>query len=145
MYCSIVAFGVLIVNFVSMIWAIAKDRLDTGYGVLYDGNCGKAQDISTALHVLINILSTILLSASNYTMQCLHSPTRRQVDLAHAQNKWLDIGIPSWRNRKHVSIKNRILWVLLALSSVPLHFMWVSLDIRLLGADRNAVIIQESS
>lgn len=72
-------------------------------GILYQGDCEKSRQISTGLHILINILSTILPGASNYMMQCLHSPTRAEVDKAHAQRKWGDIGIPSWRNRRWVS------------------------------------------
>jgi hypothetical protein len=106
-----------------MIWGIQRHGLGAGQSMLYDGACNKARTISTVLHILINILSTILLGASNYTMQCLHSPTRAQIDLAHAEKTWLDIGIPSWRNRKFVTLKNKILWWGLGLSSIPLHFV----------------------
>jgi hypothetical protein len=106
-----------------MVWSIAKHRLVDGYAILYNGDCDQARTMSTTLHLLINILSTVLLSASNYTMQCLHSPTRKQIDKAHALQKWLDIGIPSWRNRSHVRKRNKVLWWLLGLSSIPLHFM----------------------
>lgn len=121
--CSMTAVGVLLINVALMIWASAKFSIESGFGVLYQGNCSKARGISTALHILINILSTILLRASNYTMQCLNSPTRADVDRAHAKKTWLDIGIPSWRNRKYVSNNNTILWWWLGVSSIPLHFL----------------------
>lgn len=57
---------------------------------LYVGDCEKTQQINTGLHVLINLLSTTLLSASNYCMQCLSAPTRDDIDVAHARGKWLD-------------------------------------------------------
>lgn len=121
--CAITALSVLIINFALMVWASIKYSVESGFGVLYQGNCSKARGISTALHILINILSTVLLSASNYTMQCLNSPTRTNVNRAHAKEVWLDIGIPSWRNRKYVGIKNQILWWSLGFSSIPLHFL----------------------
>lgn len=66
------ALRVLLVNVILLIWASAKYGIEDGYGVLHQGNCGKARTISTTLHVLINILSTILLGASDYNMQCLN-------------------------------------------------------------------------
>jgi hypothetical protein len=36
--------------------------------ILYEGNCDKVQNLSIAFHLLINFLSTILLSASNFGM-----------------------------------------------------------------------------
>jgi len=35
---------------------------------LYDGDCHKAKYLSTGMHVVINVLSTVLLSASNFGM-----------------------------------------------------------------------------
>jgi hypothetical protein len=73
--------------------------------------------------LLINALSTILLSASNYTMQCLSAPTRSEVDDAHSTGKWLDIGVPSVRNLGRIARKRVILWWLLGASSLPLHLL----------------------
>jgi hypothetical protein len=92
-------------------------------GVLFEGDCNRVENLNTGLHVFINILSTILLSGSNYCMQCLSAPTRSEVDKAHAQGKWLDIGIPSIRNIKHLSKQRITLWILLALTSLPLHLL----------------------
>lgn len=78
------------------------------------------------LHLGINLLSTILLGASNYTMQCLSAPTRDEINKAHQQRIYLDIGVPSVRNLGRISQRRRRLWWLLALSSIPLHFMYNS-------------------
>lgn len=78
-------------------------------------------------------------------MQCLHSPTREEVNKAHSEKKWLDIGIPSWRNRRYVSTKNNVLWWCLGLSSVPLHFLYnsaVFLDVTV--QEYNATITSRS-
>lgn len=78
---------------------------------------------NTALHVLINALSTMLLAGSNYTMQVLSSPTRQDVDVAHARGQWLDIGVLSPRNLRLIPRKRAALWYTLALSSIPLHLL----------------------
>lgn len=76
---------------------------------------------NTAYHIVVNILSTLLLSASGYTMQVLNSPTREEVDRAHATGEAVDIGVLSLRNLGYVSKKRRILWFLLGISSISLH------------------------
>ena len=87
------------------------------------GNCDQARRTNIGLHVFINILSTILLSASNYYLQCLSSPTRKGVDRAHAKGRWLEIGVMSFTNVFHINWLRSILWVCLALSSLPLHLL----------------------
>ena len=52
-------------------------------------------------------------------MQCLGSPTRDEIDKAHAKGRWLDIGVPTMRNLLNINAKRTVLWVLLALSSAP--------------------------
>jgi hypothetical protein len=96
-------------------------------GILLEGECDHVELLNTGLHVLINVLSTILLSGSNYCMQCLSAPTREEVDKAHAQKRWLDIGIPSIRNVRHLGKKRIILWITLAITSLPLHLLYVFL------------------
>lgn len=78
------------------------------------------------LHFAINVLSTLLLGASNYTMQCLTSPTREEIDRAHSRHVWLDIGIPSVRNLRNVARYRINLWWLLAVFGVPLHLLYNS-------------------
>ena len=59
-------------------------------------------------------------------MQCLSSPTRSEIDKAHGQGVWLDIGVPSVRNLRRLSTTRIVLWWLLAVSSVPLHLLYNS-------------------
>lgn len=77
-------------------------------------------------HLVINILSTLLLGACNYSMQCLSSPTRAEIDKAHNKGVWLDIGVPSVRNLRRLSTARVTLWWLLAISSIPLHLLYNS-------------------
>jgi hypothetical protein len=114
---------VLLLNIVGAIVAAAAGQPSDGIATAYTGDCTVASRWITAIHLIINILSSVLLGASNYCMQRLVAPTRDEVDKAHAKRKWLDIGVPSLRNLSSIN-KNRLtIWVLLAMSSIPLHFL----------------------
>ena len=94
------------------------------------------------MHLAINILSTLLLGASNYSMQCLSSPTRSDIDKAHSQGIWLDIGVPSVRNLRRLSTTRIVLWWLLAISSIPLHLLYNSAVFSTLSAQQfNAFLV----
>lgn len=90
---------------------------------LYDGSCSLSSHWATGLHLIINVLSTLLLAASNYVMQCLGAPSRSDVDQTHQQRKWLDIGTFSMRNFAVMDRRRKILWTLLLISSTPIHMM----------------------
>jgi hypothetical protein len=94
-----------------------------GIAILYEGNCSVTARWTTGSHLLINIVSSILLGASNYCMQRLVAPSREEIDKAHRKRKWLDIGVPSVRNLTSISKTRLALCALLALSSIPLHFL----------------------
>ncbi|KAJ5502600.1 hypothetical protein N7463_005474 [Penicillium fimorum] len=90
--CSWVIATVLTINIVLTIIAVGiayskNDEKDIPFAALYTGKCSTAKNWTTGLHLIINILSTVLLGASNYCMQCLASPSRAQVDTAHTGEK----------------------------------------------------------
>jgi hypothetical protein len=114
--CCLVVF---LINVGVTIWG----ALFSYNGTLMEGDCKQVKYRNTGLHVIINIFSTILLSGSNYCMQCLSAPTREDVDRAHAKGIWLDIGVPSFRNLTCISKERFLLWFLLGLSSLPLHLL----------------------
>ncbi|PWW73703.1 hypothetical protein C7212DRAFT_359553 [Tuber magnatum] len=97
-----------------------------GVGTLYSGSCGKSRTIGMWLHLGINVLSTLLLSGSNYTQQCLAAPTRREIDAAHARRRWMDIGVPSVRNLFRIKPERRMLWFAIGFTSIPLHLLYNS-------------------
>lgn len=118
------ACTVLLINFIVTIVATTSKGSGTGTRrIIFQGDCEKAEKLDLVAHFLINAMSTVLLSASNYAMQCLTAPTRDEVDAAHAKRKWLDIGILSVRNLRNVQRKRAILWGLLGASSLPLHLL----------------------
>ena len=124
--CAITSALVFLTNLTLTVWASSKYGLQEGVGTIHQGSCKKTKSLSLWLHIVINLLSTALLGASNYTMQCLASPTRDEIDKAHARHEWLDIGVPSLRNLRRISWDRIGLWWFLALSSIPLHLLYNS-------------------
>ncbi|KAH7088113.1 hypothetical protein FB567DRAFT_591531 [Paraphoma chrysanthemicola] len=118
--------SVLLVNVICAIVAATAGQPSDGIATAYTGDCKVATRWTTGLHLLINVLSSMLLGASNYCMQRLVAPTRTEIDKAHAAGKWLDIGMPSLRNLSSISKKRLMLWILLAASSIPLHLFYNS-------------------
>jgi uncharacterized membrane protein len=94
-----------------------------GIATLYAGDETAVSWWNTFAHIMINALSTVLLSMSNYTMQVLNSPTREELNKAHRRGKWLDIGLLSIHNLRIISRKRAFLCFMLACSSIPLHLL----------------------
>ena len=94
-------------------------------GTLYSGSCDKSKTIGLWLHLGINALSTLLLSGSNYTQQCLVAPTRSEIDAAHAKREWMEIGVPSVRNLFKIKLERTLLWIAIGVTSIPLHLLYV--------------------
>lgn len=125
--CCTAAF-VLCANVTILLGGLLTDKgYQDGFATLMKGSGTRVSALSTLCHIVINVLSTLFLSASNYTMQVLSSPSRKNIDDAHQQGEWLDIGILSVRNIKAISNKRKVLWWIVGLSSVPLHLLSVSI------------------
>ena len=137
--CAVTAGSVLIVNVVLNVFASIKYGVHDGLGTLQEGSCHTTKNLSLWLHLAINVLSTLLLGASNYCMQCITSPTREELDIAHGQHVWLDIGVPSVRNLRRTATSKAALWYLLAASSIPLHLLWNSAVFSTLSAQHYMV------
>lgn len=122
--CFITAFLICITNFVlaAVFWARYEKSAD-GIITLYKGDCAVVGRADTVTHLLINILSTFLMGASNLVLQLIVAPTRKEVDEAHKAGTWLDIGVPSFRNLTRMSRVSFALWCCLGLSSIPIHFL----------------------
>ncbi|EHA28141.1 hypothetical protein ASPNIDRAFT_189221, partial [Aspergillus niger ATCC 1015] len=127
--CTYAAFGILLVNVILTIVAAAvavarHDQRTMSSATIYKGSCDRTKAWTTGLHLLINVLSTIVLGASSYCMQCLTSPSRVDVDRAHGQRVWLDIGVASVRNLAWADWPRRTLWLVLLVTSIPIHLMY---------------------
>lgn len=114
---------IFVVNVALFVWAWTRPGRENGLATVYTGSCASMSRISTGAHLAINILSTLLLAASNYAVQCLIAPTRRSLNSTHSRMRWLDIGLISFRNFKASSGRHKAIIVLLFVSSVPLHLV----------------------
>lgn len=121
--CSTVAVITFLINLTCTIVFRSKWRTKGEITAFHTGSCSTIQKLDTGLHVVINVLSTLLLGASNLCMQLLVAPTRREIDKAHKRYVWLDIGVPSVRNLRYISRERLVVCVILGISSVPLHFV----------------------
>ncbi|KAM0806753.1 hypothetical protein AB5N19_07090 [Seiridium cardinale] len=140
-----IASAVFVVNLALTAFAVSKYQSQNGVGVIYDGDCNTVKQLDQWLHLLINLLSTGLLSASNYCMQLRAAPTRDDIDRAHEADTWLDIGIPSWRNLGYISGWRRFTWILLAFSSVPLHLLYNSAVFQSLASNDYTIAVVKDS
>ena len=121
--CSLVAALVMLINFTTTVYLKSRWKTIGDIGTIYRGDCSQAHRLSSRLHIVINVLSTALLSASHLCMQLLAAPVRREIDKAHENYIWLDIGVPSFRNLKYIGNRRTMAIILLATSSIPLHFL----------------------
>jgi hypothetical protein len=135
----------LLTNCAFTVWAFIRFGSTNGIGTLYEGNCDIVNGWSLWLHILINVLSSALLGASNYTMQILSAPTRSECDRAHADNDWVDIGIVSFRNLTRIGRKRSAAWILLALSSVPIHLLYNTAVFKTLDANSYTMVLTDAS
>ena len=120
---------ILFINVGLTIYAATNPHYRGSSKALYSGSCHKARMIGILLHLGINGLSTLLLAGSNYTQQCLAAPTRSEIDAAHAKRQWMDIGVPSIRNLFKIKPVRRVLWLVIGVTSIPLHLLSVYIPI----------------
>lgn len=136
-----VAAIALIMNITVVVWLSRHPNEDGTLVELFRGSCDRVESMHIWSHLLIvsqsgngrrieidkgqNAIGTLLLSGSNYCMQVLAAPTRSEIDHAHAQKRWLDIGVPSVRNIWRIAPHRAVMWWALGLSSIPLHLLSV--------------------
>ncbi|KAM3068658.1 hypothetical protein ACMFMG_011181 [Clarireedia jacksonii] len=116
---SVFMGSVLIIHVVFMIWAARRSGGEANIGIIYQGECATVDNMSMGLHILINVIAMIATTASLCGMYFLSSPTRQEVDEAHARGRSLDIGVLSVRNLK--TLKKKALFGVLMISSLPIH------------------------
>ncbi|KIX08225.1 uncharacterized protein Z518_02881 [Rhinocladiella mackenziei CBS 650.93] len=116
-----------------------------GIWMVYRGSCSATETKDTWVHLGLNVVATVLLASSNFCMQLLSSPSRSEVDKAHVNRKWLDIGIPSLRNLGSLRRKKVALWWLLGISSIPLHLVYNSIFYSALATNNYSVLYASQS
>lgn len=86
-------------------------------------------------------MGSIILASSNFFMQILLAPTRSDIDKAHARSRFAEIGVQSFRNLRVVPAVNIALWLLLAISSVPLRLVFNTCVLEARGSTKSLVIM----
>ncbi|MCJ1309054.1 hypothetical protein MMC25_002709 [Agyrium rufum] len=139
-----VATAVLALNIALLGWSLSLPISELGLRIWFEGDCSKALRSSVLSHLAINVLGTLLLALSNASMQCLSAPTRDDIDLAHAHGRWLHIGAGSIKNVFHVCRRRKLTWIVLLLSSLPLHLIYNSVIIQTSEANAyNALVVTQ--
>ncbi|KAI3335199.1 hypothetical protein F4824DRAFT_489689 [Ustulina deusta] len=95
--------------------------------VVFEGSCDSVSSMSIGIQFAINVISTTILASSNFFMQVIAAPTRRDVDKAHGKRKSMEIGVLSLSNLSSIPGLKVTLFLILGLSSVPIHLFFNSL------------------
>ena len=119
-------------NFAFVMWALTDLSFYGGQGILYKGKCDSVTSMINWIQLLITIVSGLLLGISNYCMQIISARTRDIIDTAHAQGRWLDIGVQSIRNLCFMPKSNKFLWIALAVNFLAIHPSSLQLSSRFL-------------
>lgn len=147
-FVSIIAVTIcLVAELIMLVCAVVLNKPQGnqhGVGVLYVGSCAKVERMITILAIPINILATILVATSNYVMQCLSAPSKKDVDEAHAARSYLNIGISSIHNLVYNFSWKSVLWLVLFLTTVPIHLFLNSAFFGALQATNYGVMITTS-
>lgn len=128
--CAFGTGGLLLVNIIIVSVAAGLSSKYPGNGgtpnskVIYDGSCDTTNNWDNALHAIINIISTLTLAASNYSMQALVAPTRSEIDRYHAAGRWVHIGGSSLRNLFAIPRPRICLWLVLFITATPFHLLY---------------------
>ncbi|KAJ5647461.1 hypothetical protein N7490_003833 [Penicillium lividum] len=146
--CARLGAFVLLINVISICVAAGLSKRYDGDGVwmngskvVFQGSCSSVKNWDTALHLIINALSTSILAASNYCMQSLVAPTREEVDACHAKGEWLDIGTASFRNLFKIGRRRVVLWIILLITATPFHVLYNSMIFESTGTNEFVVLV----
>jgi hypothetical protein len=121
----IFSFVALIVNISVYTWLFRRYDSKAGTATIKSGTCASVRGANTGIHAALNVASTLILGASTYAMQGMTSPSRQELDVAHARGNWMEIGTQSVRNLFYIRKSNAWVWALLALTGLPFHLLYV--------------------
>ncbi len=63
-------FSCLAINISFLTWALTTHNITGGIATLQQGSCKTSANLNTGIHLVINLLSTGMLSGSNYCKRC---------------------------------------------------------------------------
>ncbi|KAF3012818.1 hypothetical protein E8E14_008459 [Neopestalotiopsis sp. 37M] len=107
-----IAAIVVIINIVLLISLVMVYPPDSrGVGTFSYGSCAQAGTTNAMIHVALNIVSSLFLGSGNYCMQILVAPTRREIDKAAQKGRYLEIGVPSFKNLFYIKRTRTLIWL----------------------------------
>jgi hypothetical protein len=139
--CCIAVAVCLVIELTLLISALSVSVGGFGSGLLYRGSCDKVKNMTVWLLLPLNIAATVLISTSNYVMQVMAAPDRKEVDYAHSLATSITIGGMRFRNLKFGGPYRRFIWWVLGLSSLPIHVLLNSAIYGALQASDSGILI----
>lgn len=100
-----------------------------GISTVFEGDCEVVNLWSLGLHLLINTINTLLLSASGYTTPVLNALKDLKCDQAHARVDCLDVGITIFGNKERLDR---------GITSVPTHLLYKSAAFETIAINSNS-------
>ncbi|KAK3315700.1 hypothetical protein B0H66DRAFT_559574 [Apodospora peruviana] len=122
---TVTLFSVFLISVLGYGCSVTGGSINSAF-FLYKGPCRTSTSINIALHLLLNIFSTLILASSSFFMQVVVAPSRADLDRAHRSHRWLDIGVSSIKNFRDMPKYRCLLWLGLLATSIPIHFFFNS-------------------
>lgn len=94
-----------------------------GVGTFTYGDCSDVSLLNSSLHVALNIASSLFLATGNYCMQILVAPSREEAEKAERKGHALEIGVPSFKNLRHIYCGRAVIWASFGILSTLLHLL----------------------
>jgi hypothetical protein len=114
---------VLLVYVAFLVWIYVNLQIRNGVAEVFSGVFPEASRVVTYAHFVTSAFAVLLFAVGTHAAQLLLSPTRAEVENAHARDRWLHIGVGGLRNMKWIHKRRLIRAVLLLMTSVLLPFL----------------------
>jgi hypothetical protein len=114
---------VLVVYLAFLAWIYTNLQVRHGIAEIFSGACPQAFRAITYAEFATNTFAILLFAAGTHAVQLLLSPTRAEVEFAHARERWLHIGVGGLRNMKWVPKRRLMKAVILLMTSGILPFL----------------------
>jgi hypothetical protein len=113
----------LVVYLAFLTWIFTHLQVRYGVAEVFSGSCLQASRVVTYAQIATNAFAILLFAVGTHATQLLLSPTRTEVEYAHARDRWLHIGVGGLRNMKWVHKRRLMKAVVLLMTSGMLPFL----------------------
>ncbi|KEQ69521.1 hypothetical protein M436DRAFT_19503, partial [Aureobasidium namibiae CBS 147.97] len=135
---------VLLVYIVLLIWIYNNLHVRHGVAEVFSGTCPQGSRTAAYTHFATNAFAVLLFAVGTHASQILLSPTRAEVENAHARDRWLHIGVGGLRNMKWIHKRRLIKAVVLLATSILLTLLHNSMIFTTLATtDTAAALVTE--